>query len=80
MKSLLSLLCLFLVACSTTAPAPVESLGKFVILEYSMPGQVKQSWTVTQYHETEFPRTVTFVYGGETITLRGSYQISEFLP
>lgn len=83
MKHLLSILCLLLIGCSTPAPEPVQPIqtrGEFKIIEYAMPGTIKRTWTVKEYHETEFPRTVTFVYGGETITLRGSYQISEFLP
>lgn len=78
MKTILAILCLFLVGCTTPAPTPIEAHGNFTIIEYSMPGTIKQSWRVTEYRETEFPRTVTFVANGKTITLSGSYQINQF--
>lgn len=79
MKFLLSILCLSLLSCSTPAPEPKVTSGRFVILEFSAPGKVVRSYEVESFVETEFPRTVTFSFNGRTVTLSGSYQINEFL-
>ncbi len=83
------ILCLLLVACSGTAPIPPPSppkprppiiqpsTGRFIILEFDAIGHVKHTWYVTTFHETDFPRTVTFQADGKTITLRGSYEVDQ---
>ncbi len=91
MKTFLHLiLCLALLGCSAnTPPAPPPPnpkpkppvvqppTGRYIIMEFDAPGHVKHTWYVTSYKETAFPRTVTFMADGKTITLRGSYEIDQ---
>lgn len=78
MKIYLLILCLLFSGCSTP-PEPQETSGKFVIRQFSEAGNVVKSYETTSYHETDFPRSVTFNHQGRYITLEGSYQIDEFL-
>lgn len=82
MKTTIALIACFLLAQCQTLPAPPEPVsqtsGEFVIIEYTAPGTIRKTWRVTQYVETQFPRTVTFNANGQSITLTGSYQINEF--
>lgn len=69
-------------ACCTLQPIepkPIQTTGRFQIIEYAEPGTIKQMWTVTSYYETDFPKSVYFDYNGKRIVLKGSYQINEVL-
>lgn len=80
MKRLLHLLAaLCLCACSVTPEPPIETTGRFQILEFSAPGKVVRTYEVSSYVEKEFPPSVTFIYNGQTVTLSQSYQINELL-
>ncbi len=82
------ILCLLLAtftACTSPAPVPPAPptppspvvVGSFVIREYDVNGNVKRTYKdVSAYRESSFPRSVTFDYGGQLVTLTGSYQIS----
>jgi len=72
-------------SCSTPAPAPPAPpsppapvvVGHYIIREYDVNGNVKRTYTdVAAYKERSFPRSVTFDYNGQIVTLSGSYQIS----
>ncbi len=83
------ILCLVFASCTAcTSPAPVPPqpptppapvvAGHFTIRSYDVNGNVKKTYAdVSAYKERSFPRSVTFDYEGQLVTLNGSYQISK---
>lgn len=56
---------------------PSES-GSYIIIEFDSEGTPLQTWEVSDFTETDFPRTVTFTgHACKIVTLRGSYEIRE---
>ncbi len=60
-----------------TPPAPVV-VGHYKIIEFDANGNVKRAYTdVSAYKERSFPRSVTFDYNGQIVTLSASYEIDQ---